>query len=157
MIHAESYLEISYFLIKKPWALQYSRYFLDSAHIILWLTGCVATSLCFQTTKNSLELTLISTTLEKNIFPLVDTYPHLAQQNQRESCHQMCPDLKVRQNTLIYVKYKIIHVYKPMKTKLRLIKLLSENQWIPCTDDHERDLMSNYPPVWPGASHLVQY
>lgn len=80
MIHAESYLElinmhlhrlfifISYVLIKKPWALQYSRYFLDSAHVILWLTGCVATLLCFQTTKNGLELTLIGTTLKEKIF-----------------------------------------------------------------------------------------
>lgn len=31
------------------------------------------------------------------------SYLHLALQNQTESCHQMCPDLKNRKNTLIHM------------------------------------------------------
>lgn len=61
-------------------------------------------SIAFKPLLTGHEFTVTASSLrkKKKKIPLENTvaYLHLAQQSQRESCHQMFPDLKVRQNTL---------------------------------------------------------
>lgn len=59
-------------------------------------------SIAFKPLLTGNEFTVTASSLRKKKIPLENTvvHLHLAQQSQRESCHQMFQDLKVRQNTL---------------------------------------------------------